>query len=109
MQELSANLYTLFSNGLIRVFPDQSLKDEILALRGRQTSQGWRIDHARSGYSDQAVAVGMAALSAMGDSRRVDPDVIWLDGSQAREEDKRTPLQRIAEAEGEKLWRILSR
>lgn len=67
VQKLSQNLYYLFHNGLIRIFPHEMLEKELLNLNAEQKSYGWRIDHKSGGYSDHAISLGMASLYATQD------------------------------------------
>lgn len=60
---LSANLLHLITSGRLRLFPDDDLFEELVALQAEQTSYGWRIDHARNEHDDRAMALGMAALT----------------------------------------------
>ena len=64
MRRLSENLYALLKNGQMRLYSDPELERELLRLEARQTGYGWRIDHRSGGYSDRAMAIGMAALHA---------------------------------------------
>jgi len=64
VRQLSENLYALLKNGQMRLYPDPELERELLRLEARQTGYGWRIDHRSGGYSDRAMAIGMAALHA---------------------------------------------
>jgi len=65
VRRLSQNLYSLLHNGQLRLYPDADLEREILALEVKATGYGWRIDHTAQGFSDQAMALGMAALGAI--------------------------------------------
>lgn len=64
VMRLSETLYQLISGGRMRLYPDPDLERELLQLQVRQTAVGWRIDHQRGGFSDRAVALGLAALGA---------------------------------------------
>ncbi len=64
VSRLSANLFTLLHNGKLLLYPDAALETELLRLEAIQTGYGWRIDHKSGGYSDRAMAIGMAALDA---------------------------------------------
>jgi hypothetical protein len=61
---LSAALHGAISSAALRVFADDELTREILGLRVVETSSGWRFDHRTGGYSDRAVALGMAVMAA---------------------------------------------
>jgi phage terminase large subunit-like protein len=63
--KLSSLLYELISDATLRVFDDRELEQEILGLQVVQTASGWRIDHRSGGYSDRAVALGMALSEAV--------------------------------------------
>jgi phage terminase large subunit-like protein len=69
--KLSVNLYRLIQSGQLRLYPDEDLERELVELQAVQTSYGWRIDHKRNRHDDRAMALGMAALVAMGDSPSV--------------------------------------
>jgi len=62
LAKLSSNLYYLIHNGLLKMPPDKELENELLGLQCVQKTYGWRIDHEAGGYSDRAIALGMAAL-----------------------------------------------
>jgi len=63
--KLSSLLYELVSDASLRVFEDRELEQEILGLQVVQTASGWRIDHRAGGFSDRAVALGMALTEAV--------------------------------------------
>ena len=94
---LSENLYGLLAKGQMRLYPDDDLERELLRLEEKQTTYGWRIDHAAGGFSDRAMAIGMAALHAVSDSGTNLAE--WLrDTGQAQGDDD--------ESEGEMAQRI---
>lgn len=62
IQKLSQNLYYLFHNGLIRIFPHKLLEEELLSLNAEEKSYGWRIDHKSGGFSDHVVSLGMSSM-----------------------------------------------
>jgi len=64
IQRLSQNLFYLFHNGLIRIYPHKDLEEELLNLNAEEKSYGWRIDHKSGKYSDHAISLGMSAMSA---------------------------------------------
>jgi hypothetical protein len=68
IQKLSQNLYYLFHNGLIRIFPHKLLEEELLSLNAEEKSYGWRIDHKSGGFSDHSVSLGMASMYAVQES-----------------------------------------
>ncbi|MCX6762177.1 MAG: hypothetical protein NT093_00130, partial [Candidatus Moranbacteria bacterium] len=69
IQKLSQNLYFLFHNGLIRIFPHKQLEEELLNLSAEEKSYGWRIDHKQGGYSDHVISIGMSSMFAVQDER----------------------------------------
>jgi len=79
VRRLSENLYGLLHNGQMRLYPDADLERELLRLEVKQTGYGWRIDHAAGGFSDRAMALGMAALHAATEGPGSGPPRIrWL-------------------------------
>lgn len=69
IQKLSQNLYYIFHNGLIRIFPYKMLEDELLSLNAEEKSYGWRIDHKSGGFSDHVISLGMSSMFAIQDER----------------------------------------
>jgi len=66
LNKLSSNLYHLFSNGLIKIYKNRDLEQEILSVNIKETSYGVRIDTSGKGYhDDQVMVLGMAALEAI--------------------------------------------
>ncbi|MDD3607175.1 MAG: hypothetical protein PHQ20_00020 [Candidatus Moranbacteria bacterium] len=65
IQKLSQNLYYLFHNSLIRVFPYKMLEEELLNLNAEEKSYGWRVDHKAGGYSDHVISLGMSSMFAV--------------------------------------------
>ncbi|MFA5777677.1 MAG: terminase large subunit [Parcubacteria group bacterium] len=65
IQKLSQNLFYLFHNGLIRIFPNKFLEEELLNLNAEEKSYGWRIDHKSGKYSDHVISLGMSVLYAV--------------------------------------------
>ncbi len=63
VQRLSTALYSHVTAATLRVFPDAELEREVLGLRVVHRAGGWRVDHAGNGYSDRAMAIGLAALN----------------------------------------------
>ncbi len=70
IQKLSQNLYYLFHNGLIRIFPHKLLEEELLSLNAEEKSYGWRIDHKSGGFSDHSVSLGMASMYAVQEDKK---------------------------------------
>jgi len=62
LQKLSSNLYYLLHNGLLKMFYNKPLEEELLTVNAKEASYGWRLDHKSGGYSDRAIALGMMAL-----------------------------------------------
>lgn len=90
IQKLSQNLYYLFHNGLIRIFPHKLLEEELLSLNAEEKSYGWRIDHKSGGFSDHAVSLGMSSLFAVQEEGREAGFVIsGAPGMDAFQEEKR--------------------
>lgn len=98
IQKLSQNLYYLFHNGLIRIFPYKLLEDELLNLNAEDKSYGWRIDHKSGGFSDHTVSLGMASMYAVQESRN-EAGFIF---TQAPSIDKFLELKKMEEALGTK-------
>lgn len=65
--KLSTTLYSLITGARLRVYDDAELEREVLGLQTVLTASGWRVDHRAGGYSDRAMALAMAALTALGD------------------------------------------
>lgn len=77
IQKLSQNLYYLFHNGLIRIFPHKLLEEELLNCNAEEKSYGWRIDHKSGGFSDHVVSLGMSSMYAVQDDRSGDAGFIF--------------------------------
>lgn len=77
LRRLSEVLYTLIAGTKLRLYHDAELEREILALDAKQTSYGWRIDHKVGGYSDRAMALGMACVAALENTGGT-PQIRWL-------------------------------
>lgn len=69
IQKLSQNLYYIFHNNLIRIFPYKLLEDELLSLNAEEKSYGWRLDHKSGGFSDHVMSLGMSSMFAVQDER----------------------------------------
>src|SRR5262249_9891383 len=65
LRRLGETLFSLIRCGKVRIPNDPELINELLAMEVVQTSYGWRIDHAKGGFSDRVIALGMAALAAL--------------------------------------------
>jgi phage terminase large subunit-like protein len=65
IQKLSQNLFYLFHNRLIRIYPHEELEEELLNLNAEEKSYGWRIDHKSGKFSDHVVSLGMSAMYAV--------------------------------------------
>ncbi len=61
---LSETLFEAITGRSLRLYPDEALEAEILGLRTVQTAAGWRVDHGKRGFSDRAMALGLAILAA---------------------------------------------
>src|SRR4029453_19641011 len=56
-------LFALLRDGLLALYPDQALLDELANIRLRETSPGLlRVDHDPDKHDDQAVALSFAEL-----------------------------------------------
>lgn len=62
IQKLTQNLYYLFHNNLIRIFPHEELSRELLSVQLKLTLYGYRIDHQSGKHDDYTIALGMSAL-----------------------------------------------
>ncbi len=78
IQLLSQTLWNVFKTGSIRIPPHALLIDELVTLRIIEKRYGWRIDHQAGGFSDHAIALGLALVAAIpetgeiaGDDRRL--------------------------------------
>ena len=78
VRQLSENLYGLLKKGQMRLYPDDALERELLRLEVKQTGYGWRLDHSAGGFSDRAMAIGMAAMHAV-TGPHGPPNVRWLE------------------------------
>jgi phage terminase large subunit-like protein len=65
LRRLSETLFTLIASAKLRLYPDAELEQELVRLSAVQTSYGWSVDHKRGGYSDRAMALGMACVVAI--------------------------------------------
>jgi hypothetical protein len=65
LAHLSTTLYAEITSAKLRVFDDQALENEVLGLQVVQTASGWKVDHRAGGYSDRAIAIGMALTEAV--------------------------------------------
>lgn len=73
VSHLSANLLRVITTRQLRIYQDDDLIRELVELQAEQTSYGWRIDHARGGHDDRAMAIGMCALVLAERERRAGP------------------------------------
>ena len=60
VRRLSESLFNV-----IATFPDAELESELISLNAVQKGYGWRIDHQSGGFSDRAMALGMAAQTLL--------------------------------------------
>lgn len=65
IQKLSQNLFYLFHNGLIRIYPHKELEEELLNLNAEEKSYGWRLNHKSGKFSDHVISLGMSAMHAV--------------------------------------------
>jgi hypothetical protein len=78
VQKLSTLLHNAITSATLRVYPDPELEREILGLRVVEGPGGWRFDHRRGGFSDRAVALGMAVMLAQERGRRTPGWTSWV-------------------------------
>lgn len=65
-QRLAATLLHSLNAGNLRLYDAEGLRDELLALRLRQSASGaWSFDHARGGHDDRAVALALMLVGAL--------------------------------------------
>jgi len=65
IDSLSSNLYQLIHGGILRIYRDERLIDELLSVNLEQRAFGTRISPGSGGYSDIVIALGMAAMKAV--------------------------------------------
>ena len=65
MTRLSETLVTLIRNERFVMYSDPRLTDELESIWAKQTSRGWRIDHASGQRNDCVIALGMAMTEAV--------------------------------------------
>ncbi len=61
---LSNVLLSLIRERRVRLLPDEDLRQELLGLVVKETSYGWRLDHAPNGHDDRAMALALALSPA---------------------------------------------
>lgn len=71
LQLLSQSLWNAFRSQTIRVPAYEPLVDELVALRVVEKRYGWRLDHQSGGFSDHAIALGLALVAAQPDSGEI--------------------------------------
>lgn len=67
VQLLSQSLWHAFRSGNVRIPPYAPLVEELATLRIVERRYGWRIDHQAGGFSDHAMALGLALVAAIPD------------------------------------------
>jgi phage terminase large subunit-like protein len=77
LAHLSTTLYAEITSANLRVFEDQALESEILGLVVVQTPSGWKVDHRAGGYSDRAIAIGMALTKAVKYRKKPGSESFW--------------------------------
>jgi hypothetical protein len=65
VRRLSEALFNLIQTTRLRLYHDEELEKEFLALNVVQKGYVWRIDHTSAGYSDRAMALGMMAMELL--------------------------------------------
>ena len=65
-QRLAQTLLSLLNAGNLRLYEAPGLREELLALRLVQATDGsWAFDHRPGGHDDRAVAISMMAVAAL--------------------------------------------
>lgn len=67
-QRLASTLLQAVNDELLRLYPAEGLREELLALKVKATSNGWTFDHAAGGHDDRAVALALMTVAALGRS-----------------------------------------
>ena len=86
LAHLSTTLYAEITSANLRVFEDHALENEVLGLVVVQTPSGWKVDHRAGGYSDRAIAIGMALTEAVKHRQREGSEGFWDHWDQLRAE-----------------------
>jgi phage terminase large subunit-like protein len=74
LTEASNNLYELIKGHNLRVYPDDDMRLAVLRAVATETPRGWKISKAVQSHKiDVVVALGMAALGAVGAASRRAP------------------------------------
>jgi phage terminase large subunit-like protein len=82
LTKLTQNLFGLFRDRRIKIFPHRELTKELLSVQVVEKSYGYRIDHQSGSHDDHVIALGMAALAAMQTKAASGPILFgWLDGN----------------------------
>ena len=65
-QRLASTLLQAVNDRALRLYPDDELRDELLALEVRQNAGGaWTFDHRSGGHDDRAVALALMLVAAL--------------------------------------------
>jgi len=86
LAHLSTTLYAEITSAKLRVFEDGELESEIVGLMVVQTPSGWKVDHKAGGYSDRAIAIGMALTEAVKHRPSEGSEKFWARYDQLRAE-----------------------
>ena len=79
MGRLAHGLFTLLRGHRLYLPDDEVLRDELLAVRLRETTPGaYRLDHDAGRHDDQAVAIALAAQQLLSVGEPPVPRVRWL-------------------------------
>lgn len=61
---MSQNLFTLFKDRRIRLYPHEELTKELLTVKVVERNYGMRIDHDSGRHDDHVIALAMSALES---------------------------------------------
>lgn len=64
-QRLASTLLQSVNDRALRLYPDNELRDELLALRLVQKPGGWVFDHRAGGHDDRAIALSLMIVAAL--------------------------------------------
>jgi hypothetical protein len=64
-QRLASTLLQAVNDRAVHLYPDDELRDELLALRVKQTPSGWTFDHDAAGHDDRATALALVLVACL--------------------------------------------
>jgi phage terminase large subunit-like protein len=83
LTESSTNLWELIKGANLVVYPDSDLRLVVQRAVAVETPRGWKISKTSASHKiDAVVALGMAALGAIGDASRSAPFILSPEGLQ---------------------------